>query len=115
MAVWRAQLPPIVKSSAQVSQLRDGEKVTTAGLVICRQQPGTAKGIVFMTLEDEFGFSNLVFYREVFDKWFHLATTAQLVTVWGVIQRAGEVIHVMVEGLESLAAQKFAAASHDFH
>lgn len=114
MKVWRSKLPPHVRSSAQVNGAKDGEKVTTAGMVICRQRPGTAKGIVFMTLEDELGFSNLVFYQDVFERLFKLATGVQMLMVHGTIQRAGDVVHVMVEELERLAEGTF-AASHDFH
>jgi error-prone DNA polymerase len=114
MKLWRPKLPPHVKSSAQVNAGKNGEKVTAAGMVICRQRPGTAKGIVFMTLEDELGFSNLVFYQEVFERLFKLATGVQMLIVHGTLQRAGEVVHIMVESLESLAEGRF-AHSHDFH
>src|SRR6185436_16230003 len=99
MKYWRAKLPPSVLSSAQVNGARDGQKMQAAGMVICRQRPGTAKGIVFMTLEDEHGFSNLVFYQDVFERLFKLATSVQMLMVTGTIQRAGEVVHVMVEDL----------------
>ncbi len=114
MKLWRPKLPPHVKSSAQVNGGRDGEKVTAAGMVICRQRPGTAKGIVFMTLEDELGFSNLVFYEDVFERLFKLATGVQMLVVHGTLQRAGEVVHVVVEDLEQLTEGRF-AHSHDFH
>ncbi|MBK7862874.1 MAG: error-prone DNA polymerase [Archangiaceae bacterium] len=114
MKLWRSRLPPHVKSSAQVNAARNAEKVSAAGMVIVRQRPGTAKGIVFMTLEDEFGFTNLVFYQEVFERLFKLATGVQMLVVHGTLQRAGDTVHVMVESLEPLAEARF-APSHDFH
>src|SRR5262249_1882426 len=114
MKLWRSKLPPSVLSSAQVNHARDGQKVTAAGMVICRQRPCTAKVIVFMTLEGELGFLHLLFYQDVFERLVKLATSVQMLLVHGTIQRAGEVVHVMVENLEAMAEGRF-AHSHDFH
>ena len=58
-----------------LSQLRDGQKTRYAGLVICRQRPGTASGVTFMTLEDESGFVNLIVWKRVFDAHLELRRT----------------------------------------
>ncbi len=115
MKVWRTQLGPHILSSAQVNASKNGQEVTAAGMVICRQRPGTAQGIVFMTLEDEYGFTNLVLFSDVFERLFAIATGPTMILAHGRIERAGEVVHLKVEGLEPLGAMDRMAPSHDFH
>jgi error-prone DNA polymerase len=80
-----------------LNQYRDGARVRYAGLVICRQRPGTASGVTFMTLEDETGFANLVFWKRVFDDNHVLARTASFMGVTGKLQKQDGVIHIVVE------------------
>ena len=82
-----------------VSSMRDGRKTRYAGLVICRQRPGTAGGVVFMTLEDETGFVNLVVWSRVFDAHAPLAGTAPFLGVTGTIQRSAGVVHLVADTL----------------
>jgi error-prone DNA polymerase len=72
-------------------------------MVICRQRPGTASGVVFITLEDEHGFINLIVWSKTFEELRHVATTSTLLLAHGKIEREGEVVYVIVEKLEALA------------
>jgi error-prone DNA polymerase len=78
-----------------VLAMRDGAGVRYAGIVICRQTPGTASGVTFMTLEDESGFVNLVVWPAVMDEFARLARTAVFLGVTGRIQRQHEIVHVI--------------------
>jgi error-prone DNA polymerase len=98
-------------------------------MVICRQQPGTASGVVFITLEDEWGFINLVLWRRVFERFRMQARHASILLAEGKIERQprpaekraepgeGAIIHVIVESVERLdmAEQSIPRMSRDFH
>ncbi len=81
--------------------IRDGKRVHLAGLVLARQRPGTARGVVFVTLEDETGTANLVIWSDVFERHRRDVFTARLMKVQGRLQRQGIVTHVIVERLEN--------------
>ncbi len=118
LAALRAQLRARRLPDARtVSAMRDGRKTRYAGLVICRQRPGTAGGVVFMTLEDETGFVNLVVWSRVFDAHALIARTASFLGVTGRIQRADGVVHLVADTLwrPELDAVPNAVASRDFH
>lgn len=104
-------------TAAEVAALPDGRRVRYAGLVICRQRPGTAKGVTFFTLEDETGFVNLVLWRDVYEKFRLLAKTAALMGVTGKVQAKDGVVHVVAEEIWELALGQPvpAAESRDFH
>jgi error-prone DNA polymerase len=109
---------------------KQGQIVSVAGVVICRQQPGTASGVVFITLEDETGFCNLVLWNHVYQKFRLPARHSAILLATGSIERqvskAGEpmddsadspVIHVIVRSLERLdiPGRDIDHASRDFH
>ena len=123
-------------TARQVAAMEHGRQVSCAGLVICRQRPGTAAGVVFMTLEDETGFVNLVVWTKVFQRFRNIILTASFLGVSGAIQSQHGVVHVVarrfwaMEWTTGLAAEsgadRSAAAlpsgrrapplrSHDFH
>jgi error-prone DNA polymerase len=84
---------------------RDREGViTVAGLVLVRQRPGTSKGVVFMTLEDETDIANVIVWPKVFEKNRRIVMTARFLAVRGRLQRAGLVIHVVAESFIDLSA-----------
>ena len=89
-------------TAGQLSELRDGRRLSMAGVVLIRQRPGTSKGVVFITIEDETGTANLVVWPAVFEKQRKIVMGARLMAVHGVIQRDpdSEVIHVVAGGLE---------------
>lgn len=85
-----------VLPTAGLADLKNGDKVKVAGLVTVRQRPGTAKGVVFITIEDETGFSNLVVWQTMFDKYRKEIIQSRLLMAEGKVQIEGKVIHVVV-------------------
>jgi len=81
---------------------RDGRFVQTAGLVLVRQMPGSAKGVLFMTIEDETGVANLVVWKKLYEKQRRIALGAHLLGVDGRIQREGDVVHLVAYQLHDL-------------
>jgi len=79
--------------------------VTVAGLVLVRQRPGTAKGVIFMTLEDETDIANIIVWPKAFEKNRRVVMTARFLAVRGRLQRAGLVIHVVAESFVDLSAE----------
>jgi error-prone DNA polymerase len=96
---------------------RDGETIATAGLVICRQRPGTAKGFVFLTLEDETGLVNVVVTPKRFEDQALLISRTPLLLVRGVLQVEQKVVNVRAKQFRALEAAVGAefAQRHDFH
>ncbi|MBY0250270.1 MAG: error-prone DNA polymerase, partial [Methylobacterium organophilum] len=84
--------------------LPQGARVTVAGLVLIRQRPGTAKGVVFLTLEDETGIANVIVWKAVFEANRRAAMQARFLAVRGRIQRADGVVHLVAEGFRDLTA-----------
>ena len=112
--ILRAQKLP---DAGTVRLKRDGDRVRYAGLVICRQRPGTARGVVFMTLEDETGFVNVVIWADVFAKFPLLAKTVVFLGVSGTIQSHLGVVHVVAKKLwrPTLPSAPETLPSRDFH
>jgi len=100
-----------------VSSMKNGVNVRYAGLVICRQRPGTAGGVVFMTLEDETGFVNVVVWESVFQRYSVLVKTLSFLGITGKLQVEDGVVHLVAEKFwkPSLELQPTAAPSRDFH
>jgi error-prone DNA polymerase len=84
----------------QLNTVRNGKHLSIAGLVLIRQRPGSAKGVVFITLEDETGVANLVIWPDVFEKQRKIVMGARLMAVHGVVQSEEGVIHVVARRLE---------------
>ncbi len=95
----------------------DGRRIRYAGLVICRQRPSTAGGVVFMTLEDETGFVNVVIWQNIFRRYTVLAKTASFIGVTGKLQVASGVTHLIADRLwtPDVATRPPRGRSHDFH
>ena len=106
-------------TAREVSKLRNGTRARYAGIVICRQRPGTASGVVFMTLEDETGFVNLVLWPDVFEAHRQLAQTLSFLGAAGRIQADQGTVHLVVDGLFRPEIVETAAPpevpSRDFH
>jgi error-prone DNA polymerase len=85
--------------------LRNDQMVTVAGLVLIRQQPGTAKGVIFMTLEDETDIANIIVWPQVFKKNRRIVMTSRFVAVRGRLQKAGLVVHVVAQRFIDLTAE----------
>jgi error-prone DNA polymerase len=115
MIALRARLPDVC-TAVDLKNRRDGERVTIAGTVICRQRPGTAKGVVFVSLEDETGIANAVVYASFFEKHRLTITQEPALKITGKLQNVSGVIHVKAEGIVPLRESDLPAqASHDFH
>ncbi|MEO1192029.1 MAG: error-prone DNA polymerase [Pseudomonadota bacterium] len=84
-------------------ELPNGKRLTLAGLVLVRQRPGSAKGVIFATLEDETGVANVVVWPDVFERHRRIILQASLLKVTGRLQKEGEVIHLVAETLEDLS------------
>lgn len=94
-----------VVPACRLAHLPDGAPVKVAGVVLVRQRPPTAKGITFMTLEDETGQANLIIRPDVWRKWRKAALAATLILAQGRLQKQGEVIHVRTSKLVDLSEQ----------
>jgi error-prone DNA polymerase len=92
---------------AELAHMRDGApaRVVVAGLVLLRQRPGTAKGVVFMTIEDETGAANIIIWPKLFEKQRAETIGARFVAVTGRVQKESGVIHVIAQRIEDLSAE----------
>ena len=79
-------------------------QVTVAGLVILRQRPGTAKGVIFITLEDETGIVNVIVWRNLFERFRRAVISGRLLRITGRLQRSSGVTHVLAEKIEDISA-----------
>jgi error-prone DNA polymerase len=105
-----------VMDAATAKAQRDGMLLTVAGCVITRQRPGTAKGFVFLSLEDETGIVNVIVQPDLFDRKRHICTSAPYVLIKGVLQSITGVISVKAGDIEELSFREAAVMrSHDFH
>jgi error-prone DNA polymerase len=102
--------------ASQLANLKNGRYVRVGGLVLVRQRPGTAKGITFVTIEDETGTANLIVRMDVWERFYQVARTASAYIAYGRLQKEQEVIHVLVTKLENLAEtlQGLRMQSRDF-
>jgi error-prone DNA polymerase len=89
----------ILRSDA-LDRTKSGQRVTVAGLVLVRQRPGTAKGVIFMTLEDEAGVANIIVWPKTFERLRALVIGARFVAVTGKLQSESGVIHIIAERME---------------
>ena len=80
-----------------------GARVTVAGLVILRQRPGTANGVIFLTLEDETGVVNIVVWRKIYEAFRRAVIAGRLLRITGRIQRENNVTHVIAEHIEDIS------------
>lgn len=80
-----------------------GARVTVAGLVILRQRPGTANGVIFLTLEDETGVVNIVVWRKIYEAFRRAVIAGRLLRITGRIQRENNVTHVIAEKIEDIS------------
>ena len=100
-----------------VASMENGVRIRYAGLVICRQRPGTAGGVVFMTLEDETGFLNAVGWESVFQRYSVLAKTVSFLGITGKLQVEDGVVHLVAEELwePKFELKPATTRSRDFH
>lgn len=95
--------PPAALVAARLGEPPAGARVTVAGLVILRQRPGTARGVIFLTLEDETGVVNVVVWRKLYERFRRAVIAGRLLRVTGRIQREAGVVHVVAERIEDIS------------
>ncbi|WP_417248022.1 OB-fold nucleic acid binding domain-containing protein [Celeribacter sp.] len=111
MALYSAQSPhpdawprpPCAIPHAWLDRPPVGARVTVAGLVLVRQRPGTARGVVFVTLEDETGVANVVIWRKVFLANRRAVIAGRMLRVTGWLERQNGVSHVIAEQIEDIS------------
>jgi error-prone DNA polymerase len=104
VAFLRSELQPrgIIPCS-QLTTARDGLRLRVAGLVLVRQRPATKTGVTFMTIEDETGIANVIIWSSLFEAQRRIVLSTSMVACHGLVQREGDVIHVVAQRLEDLS------------
>lgn len=111
----RSRLPPSALRAADLEALDSGSQVTVAGAVICRQRPGTAKGVLFLSLEDETGIVNCILWPRLYERVRLTVATEPFLKVVGKTQKAQGTLHVIASSVHRLPFEDApASASHDF-
>ncbi|MGX9357303.1 OB-fold nucleic acid binding domain-containing protein [Roseobacteraceae bacterium S113] len=95
--------PPTCLRADQLGLPPSGVRVAVAGLVILRQRPGTAKGVIFLTLEDESGVVNIVVWRAMYERFRRAVVAGRCLRVTGRIQRENSVTHVLADEIEDIS------------
>lgn len=104
-----------VLSAEELRRCRDGNYVKTAGCVIARQRPGTAKGFIFLSMEDETGIANVIVTPNLYERERLTVVRSKFLLVEGVLQNQDGVIHVKATRLKKLVDAALELRSHDFH
>ncbi len=102
-----------IVTCAEAMRARDGQWLMTAGLVLVRQRPGSAKGVMFITIEDETGVANLVVWPKLFERSRKVVLGSSMMAINGRIQREGEVVHLVAQQLFDLSADLSSLAERD--
>ncbi|SCB48407.1 OB-fold nucleic acid binding domain-containing protein [Rhizobium miluonense] len=97
----------------EAMQSRDGTWLEAAGLILVRQRPGSAKGVMFITIEDETGIANLVVWLKTFEQYRRVVLGAGMIGVYGRIQREGDVVHLVAHRLIDLSAELASVGDRD--
>jgi error-prone DNA polymerase len=104
-----------ILSAEELIQRRGNQAVRTAGCVIARQRPGTAKGFVFLSLEDETGIANIILAPDVFEQNRLVVTRNRFLLIEGPLQNQDGVVHVKAQRITPLDITNVEIHSHDFH
>jgi error-prone DNA polymerase len=116
MAYHRPRLEAMgIRKATELPTLPNGQRVRAGGCVIARQRPGTAKGFVFLSLEDETGVANAIIVPDLFQKNRLLITAGQFLMVEGILQNLDNVVSVKAERVFPLQVTEAETQSHDFH
>jgi DNA polymerase III alpha subunit len=95
--------PPAALPAGCLNEPSHGARVCVAGLVLVRQRPGTAKGVIFLTLEDETGVANVVVWANMYERYRRAVIAGRLLRVTGRLQREAGVVHVVAEVIEDMS------------
>jgi error-prone DNA polymerase len=116
MAYHRTRMNAMgIRKASELGHIRNGKRLRVAGCVIARQRPGTAKGFVFLSLEDETGVANAILNPDLFQQNRLLVSSEQFLMVEGILQNQDNVISVKAERVFSLGITRAKTASHDFY
>src|SRR6201984_1998662 len=116
LSQYRAQLDAHgISPAGLLKQLPDGKPVDVVGAVIVRQRPGTAKGFVFLSLEDETGVANIIITPQLFDERHTTVVHHSFLVISGVLQNQDGVVSVKARTVEPLLTASAEMQSHDFH
>lgn len=102
-----------ILTCAEAVATRDRRWVDVAGLVLVRQRPGSAKGVIFLTIEDETGVANIIVWTKIFEQFRPVVLGARMIGVKGRVQREGEVVHIPARALFDLSSQLASVGSRD--
>ncbi|TAY75172.1 error-prone DNA polymerase [Rhizobium ruizarguesonis] len=102
-----------IVTCSEAMSARDGRWLMAAGLVLVRQRPGSAKGVIFMTIEDETGVANVVIWPKLFEQSRQIALGASMMAINGRIQREGDVVHLVAQQLFDLSGSLTGLADRD--
>lgn len=95
--------PPACLPHDQLDRPPNGARIVVAGLVLVRQRPGTAKGVIFITLEDETGISNVIVWRKMYERFRRAVIAGRALKVTGRLQRESGVTHIIAEQIEDIS------------
>jgi len=95
--------PPAALPHARLQEPANGARVTVAGLVLVRQRPGTANGVIFLTLEDETGVANVIVWRAAYEKFRRAVVSGRCLRVTGRLQRESGVVQIIAEKIEDIS------------
>ena len=95
--------PPACLPHDQLALPPNGARIAVAGLVLVRQRPGTAKGVIFLTLEDETGISNIIVWRKMYERFRRAVIAGRALKVTGRLQREIGVTHIVAEEIEDIS------------
>jgi error-prone DNA polymerase len=116
MAYHRSRMEAMgIHKASELSRIPDGQYLRIGGCVICRQRPGTAKGFVFLSIEDETGVANAIVTPDLFQKNRLLLSSEQFLMVEGILQNQDNVISVKAERVSPLSITRAETRSHDFY
>ncbi len=116
MQYHRAEMNKLkIRRAIELSQIPNGQYLKIGGCVIARQRPGTAKGFVFLSIEDETGVANAIINPQLFQKNRLLLTSEQFLMVEGILQNQDNVISVKAAHVSALSITRAQTSSHDFH
>jgi error-prone DNA polymerase len=104
-----------IKAAAEMRAMANGKRATVAGAVITRQRPGTASGLIFLTLEDETGYANVIVMPHVYEEYRQAVLEPKFIRVSGIVQNQDGIVHLKAEHVEALSVSAAPMASHDFH
>ena len=96
--------PPAALPNSMLDLPPNGAQVVVAGLVLVRQRPGTANGVIFITLEDETGICNVIVWRKLYEPYRRAIISGRMLRITGRIQRDGDVCHIIAKKIEDISS-----------